>query len=157
MNSFQPKQITQYRAQHLTELQGDVSETVIRYSLDLLPPFAAGSVVHDNACGSGAVTETVMEKSPPDIHIYATDINPEFVNGCASLAGKHGWPVETAVMSAQELTFPDEKFTHTFTSFAFHCVSSFNKQILFPVKATAKCEHTSLAIMIPQPSKFTVP
>jgi len=35
--TFQPKQITHYEATHLAELQGDVSETAIKYALGLIP------------------------------------------------------------------------------------------------------------------------
>ncbi|OTA56915.1 S-adenosyl-L-methionine-dependent methyltransferase [Hypoxylon sp. EC38] len=125
--AFHPKQITKYQAEHLAELQGDVSDTAIKYSLRLIPPFSAGDTIHDNACGSGAVTETIMGIPPPAIHIDATDINPQFVQGCAALAEKNKWPVSTAVMSAQELTFPNDRFTHSFTSFAFHCLGDHDK------------------------------
>ncbi|KAF2179225.1 S-adenosyl-L-methionine-dependent methyltransferase [Zopfia rhizophila CBS 207.26] len=120
--AFLPKQITTYEAAHLAELQGDVSETAIKYTLELVPPFSQGDVIHDNACGSGAVTETIMGLHPPAIHIDATDINPQFVAGCAVAVQKNGWPVSTKVESAQELTFPDNYFTHSFTNFAFHCL-----------------------------------
>ncbi|KAI0508623.1 S-adenosyl-L-methionine-dependent methyltransferase [Xylaria bambusicola] len=120
--AFRPKQITNYQAEHLAELQGDVSETAINYVLGLLPPFADGDVIHDNACGSGAVTETIMAQSPPKIQIYATDINAAFVEGVRALSEKNSWPVETAVMSAQEITFADATFTQSITSFAFHCL-----------------------------------
>lgn len=74
------------------------------------------------ACGSGAVTSTILEQNPTNITIDATDVNEQFVAGCAALAEQKKWPVTTAVMSAQELTFPNDKFTHSFTSFAFHCL-----------------------------------
>ncbi|KAI1653949.1 S-adenosyl-L-methionine-dependent methyltransferase [Daldinia decipiens] len=124
--TFQPKQITHYQAEHLAELQGGVSETSIKYCLDLIPAISEGAVIHDNACGSGAVTETIMSMNPSNIHIDATDINPEFVKGCAAVADKNGWPVTAAVMSAQQLTFPDNHFTHSITSFAFHCIGDQN-------------------------------
>lgn len=85
---FQPKQITQYQAEHLAELQGDVSEQAIRFTLSLFPTFAAGDIVHDNACGSGAVTETIMALPPPRIHIDATDVNEQFVQGVAALVAQ---------------------------------------------------------------------
>ncbi|KAF1950201.1 S-adenosyl-L-methionine-dependent methyltransferase [Byssothecium circinans] len=122
--AFKPKQIIQYEAAHLSELQGGVSETAIKYSLSLIPPFSDGDDIHDNAAGSGAVTATIFEQLPPEtsIHIDATDVNEQFVAGCKALAESNKWPVDTAVMSATELTFPDNKFTHSFTSFAFHCL-----------------------------------
>ncbi|KUI66541.1 Ubiquinone/menaquinone biosynthesis C-methyltransferase UbiE [Cytospora mali] len=120
--AFQPKQITKYQAEHLAELQGDVSEQAIKFTLNLIPAFADNDVVHDNACGSGVVTETIMTLPPPSVRIHATDINAQFMQGVAALVEKNKWPVTTAVMSAQELDFPDNKFTHSFTSFAFHCL-----------------------------------
>ncbi|KAF2689808.1 S-adenosyl-L-methionine-dependent methyltransferase [Lentithecium fluviatile CBS 122367] len=122
--AFQPKQITKYEASHLDELQGTVSDTAIKHSLSIMPPFTTGDVIHDNACGSGAVTSAIMASLPSSttIHIDATDINPQFVKDCAALAASNNWPVSTAVMSAQALTFPDNRFTHSFTSFAFHCL-----------------------------------
>ncbi|KAI0147164.1 S-adenosyl-L-methionine-dependent methyltransferase [Xylariaceae sp. FL1272] len=120
--AFRPKQITNYQAAHLAELQGNVSETAIDYCLSLIPPFQDGDVIHDNACGSGAVTETIMARNPPKIRIHATDINPEFVAGVRKLPESKAWPVETAVMSAQDITFADDTFTQSITSFAFHCL-----------------------------------
>lgn len=122
--AFQPKQITQYQAEHLAELQGDVSETAIKYSLGLIPPFVDGDNIHDNAAGSGAVTATIFEQLKPgtSIHIDATDVNEQFVQGCKTLAEYKGWPVDTAVMSAQELIYPENNFEYSFTSFAFHCL-----------------------------------
>jgi SAM-dependent methyltransferase len=119
---FRPKQITNYRAEHLAELQGDVSETAINYCLSLIPPFKKGDIIHDNACGSGAVTETIMAMPPPEIQIHATDINPQFVAGVQALSETNKWSVSTAVMSAQEISFPDDMFTQSITSFAFHCL-----------------------------------
>lgn len=136
--TFQPKQITKYQAEHLAELQGNVSEQAIKFFLDLIPPFYDGDVIHDNACGSGAVTETIMGLAPPSsIHIDATDINEQFMQGVTALADKNSWPVNTAIMSAHDLTFPDDNFTHSFTSFAFHCLGDHDaadKQVYLTLK-----------------------
>lgn len=143
--AFQPKQITKYQAEHLAELQGNVSEEAIEYILSLIPSFSDDDVVHDNACGSGAVTETIMGLAPPPtIHIEATDINEQFVKGVAALAAKNSWPVSTAVMSAQELTFPDDNFTHSFSSFAFHCLGD-NDAAARQVYRTLKSGGTAVA------------
>ncbi|KAI0199199.1 S-adenosyl-L-methionine-dependent methyltransferase [Astrocystis sublimbata] len=122
--AFSPKQITQYQAEHLAELQGDVSDTAISYCLSLIPPFQSGDVIHDNACGSGAVTEAIMTTKPSEatVQIHATDINAQFVAGVESLAKAKNWPVTAAVMAAQELSFEDNTFTQSITSFAFHCL-----------------------------------
>ncbi|KAH8773527.1 S-adenosyl-L-methionine-dependent methyltransferase [Diaporthe sp. PMI_573] len=120
--AFQPKQIIKYQAEELNELQGDVSQQAINFSLKIIPPFRVGDVIHDNACGSGAITESIMALNPPDIHIEATDINEQFTQGVAAIAADKSWPVTTANMPAQKLTFPDENFNLSFTNFAFHCL-----------------------------------
>ncbi|KAI0394489.1 S-adenosyl-L-methionine-dependent methyltransferase [Xylariaceae sp. FL0594] len=123
-----PKQITEYQIEHLAELQGDVSEQATKYFLGLIPPINAGDVIHDNACGHGAVTAAIMASNPPTgIHIHATDINEEFVKGVKGLVKSNGWPVTTAVMPAQKLTFKDNMFTKSITSFAFHCIGDRDK------------------------------
>lgn len=122
--AFQPKQITKYEASHLEELQGDITEKVNTYILSIIPPFSNGDEIHDNAAGSGAVTATIFSQLTPGtkIHIDATDVNEQFVAGCKALVEENKWPVDTAVMSAQDLSFPDNKFTHSIASFAFHCI-----------------------------------
>ncbi|OTA99013.1 hypothetical protein M426DRAFT_76635 [Hypoxylon sp. CI-4A] len=108
------RSLTHYQAEHLIELQGNVSEAAIEHCQDKIPPFSEGDVIHDNACESSVVTQTVMSLKPPSIQIFDTEIKPQF----------NGWPVTSAVVSAQNLTFPDEKFTHSFTTFAFHCLGN---------------------------------
>jgi ubiquinone/menaquinone biosynthesis C-methylase UbiE len=120
MAEFIPKQVTQYEASHLIELQGDVSETVTSYLLTLIPPIPSGSVIHYNACGGGTVTETIMASNPPlEITISATDINPQFVSACAATAEKNHCPVTAITIPAEALDFPDDRFMHYFTKFAF--------------------------------------
>ncbi|KAK6196623.1 hypothetical protein LQW54_011363 [Pestalotiopsis sp. IQ-011] len=103
--SFQPKQFTQYQAEHLSELQGDLSETMIEYILAMTPPFTEGNIIHDNACGSGAILSTIWTNDhPSNLHIEATDVNPQFVKGCAELAKKNNWPVLASLQSAQDIT-----------------------------------------------------
>lgn len=122
-SEFLPKQLTRYEAHHLAELQGSVSEQIIEFFLGLTPPIEEGAVVHDNACGGGAVTETILNANPPtNLQIFATDLNPNFVAACHANAQRNGWPVTAEVMRAQDLKFEDSKFTHSLTSLAFHCL-----------------------------------
>ncbi len=110
-------------ADDLRDMQGDVSQQAIRIAIHL-EPFTSKSVVHDNACGAGAVTEMIMESNPPTgVQIYATDINPDFVAGTKQLSESNNWPVTTGVMDARKLEFEDNMFSHSFTAFAFHCMA----------------------------------
>ncbi|KAF0638238.1 hypothetical protein FPSE5266_01862 [Fusarium pseudograminearum] len=120
---YQPKQVTQYEASHLIELMGNVSETIIDYSLDIIPPFKPTDLIHDNACGAGVVSQAIIEKIPPSaegLRIQATDINPQFVIACEQMAKLNKWPVEAHVMDARDLDFSNNHFSHSFNNFAFH-------------------------------------
>ena len=120
---FTPKQVTQYEASHLIELQGECSEIVVDSVLQAIPEIAPGSKVHDNACGTGVVFQRIFQKEPKaNIKVAAPDVNEFFVAGAAQSAKEHGWPVTTAVMPSQKLDFSDSHFTHSFTNFAFHCL-----------------------------------
>jgi hypothetical protein len=103
-SAYQPKQVTQYEASHLIELMGNVSETIINFSLHLIPPFKSSDFIHDNACGAGVVSQAILAKLPPSaegVRIQATDINPQFVTACEQMAKKNKWPLEAHAMDAR--------------------------------------------------------
>lgn len=124
--SFKPKQHITLSTADLIELQGDGSQQAIRATLkNYTPAFETASIIHDNACGAGAVTESIMtsEPAPPSgIKIHATDIDANFVAGTKAVVESKGWPVTTAVMDARSVSFTSDFFTHSFTAFAFHCM-----------------------------------
>lgn len=104
-SGFQPKQVTQYEASHLAELMGTVSETIIDYALDLIPPIESTDIIHDNACGAAVVSRAILAKASPTsegFEISATDINPQFVMGCEQAAQLNKWPVKAQVMDVRE-------------------------------------------------------
>lgn len=91
-----------------------------RMAVTLAPPITSESVVHDNACGPGVVTNAVLNVfantggRPP--RIIASDIVP----GMVELASKKGHTVEAHVMDAKNLDqIPDGILTHSFTNFLF--------------------------------------
>ncbi|KAF2738917.1 S-adenosyl-L-methionine-dependent methyltransferase [Polyplosphaeria fusca] len=126
MPPFKPKQHTTLTPTQLSELQGDGSQQALRKALTLIPPLTPASVIHDNACGAGALTSVILTNtSPPPpvgLHIHATDFNAAFVDGVAAQIHQNGWPATAAVMDARKLDFPDATFSHSFTAFAFHCM-----------------------------------
>jgi SAM-dependent methyltransferase len=63
------------------------------------------------------------------LHIYATDINENFVKGTEMLAQQHGWPVTASVMDMYNLSFPDNYFAQSYTSFTLHCSSDGAKAV----------------------------
>ncbi|KAG8161041.1 hypothetical protein KVR01_009305 [Diaporthe batatas] len=109
---FIPKQALKFDGALLQELQGDVSDTIARDLLrEDLPPIVPSSVIHDNGCGYGAVTMAVMNSNPPEnIQIHATD---------AKLAENPSCPVKIENMDACNLTFPDNTFNLSLSTFVF--------------------------------------
>jgi ubiquinone/menaquinone biosynthesis C-methylase UbiE len=61
---------------------------IAAYLLELCPKFTPASVIQDNACGAGVVTNEIMKvitkaaNSTSGISIHATDLSPEMVEVC---------------------------------------------------------------------------
>jgi SAM-dependent methyltransferase len=77
-----------------------------------MPSITKSSIIHDNGCGDGNVTRTIMSLYDPE-RIHATDIAEDLLQVLESDAQEQGWPVKTALMPAQDLTFADNTFTHS--------------------------------------------
>ena len=118
---FMPKKAVEFDGALLIELQGDISDTIARDLLKELPTLTASSVVHDNGCGYGAYTMAIMATNPPaGIRIDATDVNAMFMAPLeAKLAENPSWPVKLQTMDACNLTFPNNTFDLSLTTFVF--------------------------------------
>jgi ubiquinone/menaquinone biosynthesis C-methylase UbiE len=139
---FVPRQISPKTAPIFAEIIGTTSEDVTSYILkNLLPPFPPDSVILDNGCGTGegkavfiplihkhltkatliTVTSTILSSHPPPpltITIHCTDANAYMISSVQESIISRPWPnVKAEVMRAQELSFPDNFFTHSFTNF----------------------------------------
>jgi ubiquinone/menaquinone biosynthesis C-methylase UbiE len=126
---WRPKQCVKVNSSTFSELAGNGSEKIAKHITSLVAPFASGAVIHDNACGKGVVSKEVIAASLPesvitqDLVIHATDLSPAMVKDCQELAVEKGWtgpPIQmkSELMAMQDLTFPDETFSHSFTNFA---------------------------------------
>lgn len=118
---FMPKQAIPFDGALLQELQGNVSDTIARDLLKELPPLSPSSIIHDNGCGYGAVTQAIMHSNPPiGTRINATDANPMFIAQLqAAVSANPDWAVKIDTMDACNLTFPDAAFDLSFTTFVF--------------------------------------
>ena len=105
------------------DLIGVLTGDIGRYTLDnLIPSPAPGSIIHDNACGTGLVTEHLQHvASRTGAHprvFHATDFVPSVTKVLQGKVSHNGWKnVEIAVMDSQELTFSDEYFDLSITNF----------------------------------------
>ncbi|KAF2825834.1 S-adenosyl-L-methionine-dependent methyltransferase, partial [Ophiobolus disseminans] len=93
---------------------GPVTAQFIAHNLTLIPSIPSGSVVHDNACGTGVVSRAILAPKPiPDIKIHATDIDPAFLAAFQADATKHNWAIDISNQAQESLTFEDNYFTHS--------------------------------------------
>jgi ubiquinone/menaquinone biosynthesis C-methylase UbiE len=103
---------------------GGCTREVAQFLLTLPPTVDTSSVVLDNACGTGIITEEILERFPTSSKpkVYAADLAPSMVSSLSTKAASKGWVngedglVEASVMDAEELTFPDNMFTHSYTN-----------------------------------------
>ena len=118
MAPFVPKQCLPPDVAFFTQIAGDTTAQVAHKLLQFIPPIPPGSIIHDNACGDGAVTAAIMATNVEQITIHATDKVPSLVDGVRKTSIASSWPVETALMLSEALSFPPATFTHSFTNFA---------------------------------------
>jgi ubiquinone/menaquinone biosynthesis C-methylase UbiE len=101
---------------------GDVSIQIARHCI-AVAQLTVGSIAHDNACGNGVVTFTIIDShQPSEITIHATDNNPKMCEVTAVHAASKGWAgfVTTAAMPAEALAYSDNFFSHSFSNFVIH-------------------------------------
>jgi ubiquinone/menaquinone biosynthesis C-methylase UbiE len=101
------------------EFIGLVTGSIGRITIDYLIPeeFLPG-VVHDNACGTGLVTDYLQQLAKPPKLIEATDFVPSVTQILQRKASDKGWNnVHVTVMDSQDLTFPDNHFDLSITNF----------------------------------------
>jgi ubiquinone/menaquinone biosynthesis C-methylase UbiE len=115
-STFTPFQAQVIQPAIVNKLAGTGPLQIAQACLSLSPPINSSSIVHDNGCGDGNVTRVIVsgrEKNKYPSKIYATDIAGKFLELVTSEAREKGWPVETALMPAQKLDYPDNTFTHS--------------------------------------------
>ncbi|KAL2836932.1 S-adenosyl-L-methionine-dependent methyltransferase [Aspergillus pseudoustus] len=113
----------------------DTTTSVARFMLSLAPMPDAESIILDNACGTGALTSSLLESlrasqeeagpdSPVGISAYpkihAVDVSPAMVASVVRKSEHFQIPpgsLQTGVMDAQALAFPDHAFTHSYLNF----------------------------------------
>ncbi|KAF2004244.1 S-adenosyl-L-methionine-dependent methyltransferase [Amniculicola lignicola CBS 123094] len=103
---------------------GTVTAKFVEHNITHLPPIPAGSVIHDNACGSGTVTRVILAASPPDITISATDIDQPFLDALQEDVTTNSWPVQVSNQKSEATSFPDEHFSHSITNIAIFFTSA---------------------------------
>ncbi|KAF4992897.1 hypothetical protein FGRMN_6840 [Fusarium graminum] len=79
-----------------------------------LKPLTSKSKILDNACGTGIVTDIILQsKIQPEIH--AIDVAEKMVSIARNRFSSYP-NIHVAVMPGEELSFPDDTFTHSITN-----------------------------------------
>jgi ubiquinone/menaquinone biosynthesis C-methylase UbiE len=93
------------------------SSSMAKLASDLIsfaPPITSSSIILDNASGPGIITGEILKQSAaldPAPKLYAADISPAMIE----VLRKKNWEgVQSDVMDAQALSYPDGTFTHCF-------------------------------------------
>lgn len=111
---------------------GGCTREVAQFLLSHPPVVNSSSIVLDNACGTGIITKDILTDFPasagPRPKIYAVDISSSMISNLDGSAKAKGLVNGTdglmgsSAMDAQELTFPDDMFTHSYTNFGIFFV-----------------------------------
>jgi len=117
VSAFTPSQANVSQPGFMKATAGQGPFQVAQACLEKLPAITTSSIIHDNGCGDGNVTRLILSQYPTAAdypnRIHATDIAAELVEVLTKDAKTNGWPVSTALMPAQNLSIPDQTFTHS--------------------------------------------
>ncbi|KAL2793040.1 S-adenosyl-L-methionine-dependent methyltransferase [Aspergillus keveii] len=110
-------------------MTGGCTREVAKFLLTLDPQVNSSSLILDNACGTGLVTEEILGHSSDAAkpRIFAADLAPSMVANFEAKAKSKGWIVDSdgesaltvSVMDAESLSYPDDTFTHSHTNLGF--------------------------------------
>jgi ubiquinone/menaquinone biosynthesis C-methylase UbiE len=126
MKNGGPSNASRSRPSVFLELNPGASSRIAAHLLDLCPTITSGSVIHDNACGAGVITNEIMKAIPSaanstsGISIYATGLSLAMVEACRTriCENDRSDTVSVSHMGMQDLTLPNDTFTHSLTNFA---------------------------------------
>ncbi|EXA32930.1 hypothetical protein FOVG_15903 [Fusarium oxysporum f. sp. pisi HDV247] len=91
----------------------ELAQHAISFIADL-KPLTSESKILDNACGTGIVTDIILKSGiQPEIH--AVDVAENMVSIARDRLSSHP-NVHAAAMAGEELSFPDNTFTHSITN-----------------------------------------
>lgn len=107
-------------------MTGGCTREVAQLLLTLEPKVDASSIVLDNACGTGIMTSEILSLFPnAKPRIFAADLAPSMIANFSNVARARGWlndaeeGLTISVMDAEDLTYPDNTFTHSYTNLGF--------------------------------------
>ena len=125
-SQFRPSQTSLATPAFMKSLSGTSTLQIAHEALKHLPPITPTSIIHDTACGDGAITSAILENLDTLTHpqqIYASDIDETLLATLRYKADANGWHVITALMPMQALLYPDKLFSHVIINCALFRLS----------------------------------
>ncbi|KAI0517002.1 S-adenosyl-L-methionine-dependent methyltransferase [Xylaria bambusicola] len=117
-NSFIPKQARIKNEDFYGELATSFTKVFIERALDFIPPLVDSSVIHDNGCGTGVVTQSILSRpSTGKVTIKANDLMQGYVDFYSAELKANQWPAEVSLMPAEKLSFVDNTFDLSVANF----------------------------------------
>lgn len=102
----------------------DSMAELARQVINFGPAIESTSVVLDNACGTGVITDTIVHGAQVPLKLHAADIAPSML----SVLQKKNFPnVQAELMDAQDLRYQDNMFTHSYTNLAIFLIPDSHK------------------------------
>lgn len=111
-------------AQTYERRMGTATRAVALEIVSLLPEMPSNPVICDNACGTGAVTQAVLDKYPQS-HVYATDNASSMIDIMERTIDEKGWHdrVKAQVMDSVDLDFSNDIFDVNIMNFGIFFTS----------------------------------
>jgi ubiquinone/menaquinone biosynthesis C-methylase UbiE len=119
-SAFTPPQANIPQPTWMRATQPKIALQIAQACILALPPITPSSIVHDNGCGDGNVTRSILSSRTAATYpslIHATDIASELLVKPQDDVHSHNWQVQTAIAPAQNLPFDDNMFTHSITNY----------------------------------------
>jgi ubiquinone/menaquinone biosynthesis C-methylase UbiE len=96
------------------------------HNITLIPSISSGSIIHDNASGSGIVSRAILSSptTPSDITLHATDTDQLFLNDLSASVKQDSLPIAVSNQAMEHLSFADNYFTHSITNIGIFFATS---------------------------------
>ena len=129
MEKFKPKQCPPPSPELLSYFMGGSTGRIAEHCVTLLQDVGPESIIHDNGCGTGEVSQAIISKlkatssdSEHGITVHATDFIRPMIDLVASRAKAEAWTdvvdFRTSIADTQNMpSIPSNTFTHSITGF----------------------------------------
>ncbi|KAF2670058.1 hypothetical protein BT63DRAFT_424017 [Microthyrium microscopicum] len=97
---------------------GAITAEYAKHCISRCLPFGADSIILDNACGTGAITDAIIASEPPSsIQLNLADKSPAYTAFCQAKYANIQLSIGTYTMPSEALRIAYGSLTHSFNNF----------------------------------------